>query len=93
VLIPCGIGLALLCVMINGLVRGRAIPCGTACIVINIISPAERIDSTFPSFGERAKLIFACIVIVLSAIVRSKCLSRGDNAMCGRPHWVLGMNS
>ena len=92
-LIPCGIGLALLSMMIDGLVRGRPIPCGGARIVINIIGPAEGINSTFPPFGERTKLIFRGIVVVLSAIVRSQRLSRGDDAMCGRSHWVLGMNS
>src|SRR6267154_2296088 len=88
VLISCSICLAFLGVMIDSLVRERAIPCNIACIVVDIVSQTEKINSTFPSLRKWTILFLVGIEVMLGI---GDWPSRGDNTRCGRSRWVLRM--
>jgi hypothetical protein len=61
--------LALLGVMISSLVQGGPLPRRGRCIVINIVSPANRINSAFPSRRE-SRLILCGSAVLYPAVVR-----------------------
>ena len=70
-----------LTLIIDGFVWGRAIPCNTACTVIDIVGQTEKINSSFPSLRKRAILILVGIEVMLCI---GDWLSKGDDTRCGR---------
>ena len=77
-LLPLSVGGVALACQIVGLIPIWSCPSGSTAIVVDIVCPAEVIDSALPSTWKRAELVFVRVEVARSRGIAVVCCLSGS---------------